>query len=66
MKIRQLENNQDIDKIKEILTDLSVDWNDTKEWFKDYPLENLDIFKDFIIQSPLSLWAFETKRCLLL
>lgn len=62
MQIRQLENIQDLNDIKNLVKDLSV-WKDNlQEWFQDYPIENLDYFKDFILQSPLSLWAFEDKK----
>lgn len=62
MQIRQLENTQDLDDIKNLVQDLSI-WNDgLQEWFQDYPIENLDYFKDFILQSPLSLWVFEDKK----
>jgi ribosomal protein S18 acetylase RimI-like enzyme len=62
MQIRQLENIQDLDDIKNLVQDLSV-WKDTlQEWFQDYPIENLDYFKDFILRSPLSLWVFEDKK----
>ena len=62
MQIRQLENIKDLDDIKNLVKDLSA-WNNTlQEWFQDYPIENLDIFKDFILQSPLSLWTYEDKK----
>lgn len=62
MQIRELENVHDINNIKRIVTELSIDWKDTTQWFKDYPLENLDVFQDFILHSPLSLWAFQDKE----
>lgn len=62
MQIRQLENTQDLDDIKNLVQDLSVWNNSLQEWFQDYPIENLDYFKDFILQSPLSLWAFQDKK----
>lgn len=62
MQIRQLENTQDLEDIKNLVQELSVWENDLQEWFQDYPIENIDYFKDFILQSPLSLWAFQDKK----
>lgn len=62
MQIRQFTDDQDIQDIKNIVQELSFSQNNLQEWFQDYPVENLDYFKDFILQSPLSLWAFQDKK----
>ncbi len=62
MQIRQFTDDQDIQDIKNIVQELSFSQNNLQEWFQDYPVENLDYFKDFILQSPLSLWVFQDKK----
>lgn len=59
---KQFKHKKDLELIKEIIKELSVNIWDDKNWLCKYPIANIDILRDLIIDSELCFGLFDSNN----
>ena len=62
MELQAFTSKHDLEQIKSLITDLSVDTGSKENGFVNYPVQNIDLFENLILDSDLCYGSFDQEH----
>ncbi len=62
MELQAFTSKHDLEQIKSLITDLSVDTGSKENGFVNYPVQNIDLFENLILGSDLCYGSFDQEH----